>query len=45
MHAAVERYLVGARPWGPLILLPVPGRYSPRRQFDKRVLSRLRRRA
>jgi hypothetical protein len=41
IHAALDRYLIGARawpfPWPP----PVPGRYSPLYQFEKRILGRL----
>lgn len=38
----LDRHLVGGRPWSSLLPAPVPGRYSPARQFRKRVLGRLR---
>lgn len=37
MHAAIDRYLVGARPWDRPWPLPIPGRYSIRRQLRKRL--------
>ena len=43
IHKALDRHLVGARPWALAVPPPVPGRYNPLHQFEKRVLSRLRR--
>jgi hypothetical protein len=42
MLATVERYLLGGRVWRAPIPPPVIGRYSIRRQFEKRVLRRVR---
>jgi len=42
MAATVERYLLGGRVWTAPIPPPVVGRYCMRRQFEKRVLRRLR---
>lgn len=41
MHAMLDRHLIGGRPWRLPLPPPVPGRYSLRRQLDKRILRRL----
>ena len=38
IDAVLDRHLLGAKPWTLRLPLPVPGRYSVRRQFEKRVL-------
>lgn len=43
IHEMLDRYLIGGRPWDFVLPPPVPGRYSPGHQFEKRVLGRLRR--
>jgi len=40
IHAALDRYLIGGRYWNLRLPLPVPGRYSVRRQFRKRFRAR-----
>jgi Uncharacterised nucleotidyltransferase len=40
IHAALDRYLLGARVWSLPLPPPVPGRYSPRHQFEKRLARR-----
>lgn len=40
IHAALDRYLLGARVWSLPFPPPVPGRYSPRHQFEKRLARR-----
>jgi hypothetical protein len=45
LHKALDRYLIGGRPWDLPIPPPVPGRYSPGHQFRKRILARLQRAA
>lgn len=40
IHAALDRYLLGARIWSLPFPPPVPGRYSPRHQFEKRLARR-----
>jgi hypothetical protein len=37
IHAVLDRYLIGGRPWNLPVPLPVPGRYSVRRQLQKRL--------
>lgn len=37
IHWMLDRHLVGARPWSLPLPPPVPGRYSPRYQWRKRV--------
>jgi hypothetical protein len=37
IHAVLDRYLIGGRPWNLPVPLPVPGRYSVRRQLRKRL--------
>jgi hypothetical protein len=37
IHAALDRYLIGGRPWNLPLPLPVPGRYSFRYQLRKRL--------
>jgi hypothetical protein len=41
VHKALDRYLIGGRPWDLPIPPPVPGRYSPGHQWRKRILARL----
>ena len=36
IHAMLDHYLIGGRPWNHLLPLPVPGRYSMRHQVRKR---------
>jgi len=38
IHAALDRYLLGARVWSLPFPPPMPGRYSPAHQFKKRVM-------
>jgi hypothetical protein len=38
IHAALDRYLIGGRSWPFALPPPVPGRYSPRHQIEKRVV-------
>jgi len=45
IHGMLDRHLIGGRPWDLALPPPVPGRYSLRRQFNKRIRNRLRRRA
>ena len=40
IHAALDRYLLGARVWSLPLPPPMPGRYSPRHQFEKRLMRR-----
>jgi hypothetical protein len=40
IHAALDRYLLGARVWSLPLPPPMPGRYSPRHQFEKRLARR-----
>jgi len=40
IHAALDRYLLEARVWSLPFPPPMPGRYSPRHQFEKRILRR-----
>ena len=40
IHAALDRYLLGARVWSMPFPPPMPGRYSPRNQFEKRFARR-----
>ena len=40
IHAALDRYLIGGRYWNLPLPLPVPGRYSVRRQLRKRLRGR-----
>ena len=40
IHAALDRYLLGAHVWSWPFPPPVPGRYSPRHQFAKRLARR-----
>ena len=40
IHAALDRYLLGARVWSLPFPPPMPGRYSPRHQFNKRIAPR-----
>ena len=40
IHAALDRYLLGARVWSLPLPPPVPGRYSARHQFEKRLARR-----
>lgn len=40
IHAMLDRYLIGGRPWDLALPPPVPGRYSLRHQFANRVLRR-----
>ena len=40
IHAALDRYLLGARVWSLPLPPPMPGRYSPRHQFEKRLVRR-----
>lgn len=40
IHATLDRHLIGGRPWLHRLPPPVPGRYSLRCQFEKRVLAR-----
>ena len=40
IHAALDRYLLGARVWSLPFPPPMPGRYSPRHQFEKRLVRR-----
>ena len=40
IHASLDRYLMGARAWPLPLPPPVPGRYSPRHQFEKRLMRR-----
>jgi hypothetical protein len=40
IHAVLDRHLIGGRPWRYPIPLPVAGRYSVQRQWNKRVLRR-----
>jgi hypothetical protein len=44
IHRMLDRHLIAGKPWNHVLPPPVPGRYSPRHQFRKRVLARLRRR-
>jgi hypothetical protein len=37
IHAALDRHLIGARPWSLPFPPPMPGRYSPRHQLRKRI--------
>ena len=37
IHAIVDHYLIGGRPWNLLLPPPVPGRYNLRRQLRKRL--------
>ena len=37
IHAVLDRYLIGGRPWNLPVPLPVPGRYSVRHQLPKRL--------
>jgi hypothetical protein len=40
IHAALDRYLLGGRSWSLPFPPPMPGRYSPRHQFGKRIARR-----
>jgi hypothetical protein len=40
MHAALDRYLLGGRVWSLPLPPPMPGRYSPMHQFNKRIARR-----
>ena len=40
IHAALDRYLLGARVWSLPFPPPMPGRYSPMHQFGKRIARR-----
>lgn len=42
IHATLDRYLIGGRPWNLPLPPPVPARYNVAYQFEKRVLRRLR---
>ncbi len=42
IHWMLDRHLIGGRPWNLALPPPMFGRYSPRHQFKKRVLNRLR---
>jgi len=42
IHWALERYLLGGRSWTAPLPPPVVGRYSARRQFEKRIRYRIR---
>jgi len=44
IHAALDRYLLGARVWSMPFPPPMPGRYSPAHQFKKRIAWRYRER-
>jgi len=39
IHAVLDRYLVGGRIWSLPLPPPMPGRYSPRHQWKKRLTS------
>lgn len=38
IHAVIDHHLMGARPWSLPFPPPMPGRYSPRHQFHKRIV-------
>jgi hypothetical protein len=40
IHAALDQYLLGGRSWSLPFPPPMPGRYSPRHQFGKRIARR-----
>jgi len=45
IHRMLDRHLIAGKRWNHLLPPPVPGRYSPRHQFAKRVLARLQHKA